>query len=105
MAFQGPWNLVLLVAIGLATMVSAEPSDGRPGATGGTLEIRRPARAPAQAAAIGAQGGLRVDSRSGIAYTRELRLGDRHFHLRARAPLPRTAARRRFLGVQFELRF
>ena len=100
-----PLSAIVLAAIGLAIAASAETPVPRPGPTRGALELSSQKVPPLPESSIGQPAALRLDPRSGFAYSRELQVGSQHFEFRARGPLPRTAARRRFLGMQLELRF
>lgn len=105
MAFRGAWNLALLTAVTLAAAATAEPSGGSRAARRDALGTVQPAPFSSGERSLDRPDTLRLDARSGLTYSRELQIGEQRLRFRARGPLPRTAARRRFLGVQLELRF
>jgi len=104
MVFRGLWILALLIALGLAAAAFAEPSTAPLGAARAALQTPQPLRDLAGDTPVALPPALSLDRR-GLSYTHQFHLGGQRLHLRARGPLPRTAARRRFLGVQLELRF
>ena len=103
-----PRRLFGLTALAGISLAAAAPADTRespreirlqaPGATIDALPSR-------SARSLVGEHALALERGSGLSYTRRLRFGQRSFEVRARGPLPRSAARRRFLGLQFELRF
>ena len=92
----GTVGLAALTGIGLAVTAPAAAREG-------PRELRQEEERPAPS--FPAEHPLALERGSGLSYTRTLRFGQRSFEVRARGPLPRSAARRRFLGLQFEFRF
>ncbi|NRA09887.1 MAG: hypothetical protein HRU02_17145 [Myxococcales bacterium] len=99
------FGLAALAGISLAAAAPADtresPREIRLQAPGATIDAL-PSRS---ARSLVGEHALALERGSGLSYTRRLRFGQRSFEVRARGPLPRSAARRRFLGLQFELRF
>lgn len=105
MVRRSSWLLALLAVPALAAAAVAQPATTQHGVPRARLEPPRSLREVVPDPMVTLPPTLNLDRRSGFSYTHELQLGGQRLDLQASGPRPRTAARRRFWGLQLELRF
>ena len=98
------WGAIGLVAFAAINLTGTTPAAAREGPQDARQEERSHPLSEALRS-FAEEHPLALERGSGLSYTHTLRFGRRSFEVRARGPLARSAARRRFLGLQFELRF